>query len=408
MIVTGVLLALLSLALAPLVGVYFRSREIALVTAALSGLLIINGLYAVPFTLLRRRLVVRPAILIEPLAVSAFGATAAIGLVSGLGVWALVLGWYASSLTSAFGFWIAARWKPNLSLVSWELWRELAGYARHILLSEVLRETMNIANTALVGRFLGRTNLGQFRFAWRLATQVSTPILAANAYTIQPALVRLADDQLRIRAVVMSALRMLGILTFPIGSFFIPLGEQITLVLFGEKWRHMGSILAALSGMAIALPMISLPLEVFKARGRPDIVPRIYALWALGSIGLMVALVPLGTLGIALAASVSAIVVAIYALVKIRVVVNIQGREIAEAILPALTSAALMCAFLLAFNRFIFHSRPEANFATLVRLVLELGLGIAVYLAFLAIFAKSALKEIAQTISLMPGLRKSR
>jgi PST family polysaccharide transporter len=407
MLVTGLLLALLSLALSPLVGLYFQNGDVALVAAALSGQFAITGFVDVPFTLLRRRLAVRPSLFIDPLAVCALGATSAVGLIGGLGVWALVIGSYASLLTNIVGYWIAARWKPDLSLMSWGLWRELASYARHIVASEVLREAMSVANTAVVGRFLGPTSLAQFRFAWRLSTQVTSPILAAYAYTIQPALVRLADDPTRTRTVVRSALRLLSVISFPIGALFIPLGEPITLVLFGAEWRHAGRILMALSGMVIALPMISLASEVLKARGRPDVLPRMQGLWAFLSIGLMIAFVPLGAVGIAAAASLAAIAAATYALARMPAVVDVPFGEVVRAIFPALTSSALMAGLLLALNRYVLRFHPQADLATLGHLLFELGLGIGLYLAFIALLWRSALKELAQALALMPGLRRS-
>lgn len=405
MLAGGALIALLSLALSPLVGLYFHSSEVGLVAAVLSGHFVITGLYEVPFTLLRRRLSVRPSLIVGPLAVLAFGGISAAGLIGGLGVWALVLGWYATTVTNIIGYWIAAAWKPDLRLVSWSLWRELAGYARHIAASEVLREAMNVATTALVGRYLGRASLGQYRFAWRLATQVTSPIVAANAYTIQPVLVELADDSERTKAVVLSAFRLVSMIAFPVGALFIALGEPITLVLFGERWRIAGRVLAGLAGLAVALTMISLPSEVLKARGRPDVLPRMQALWAVSAIALMIVLVPFGVVGVAVGASLAALVAACYVITRMRVVLDLGPREVLHTIAPALTSSAVTAALLVLVDRYVVRARPHADLATLVQLLLEVGMGAAVYLASLALVSRSALKELARTIALMPGVR---
>jgi O-antigen/teichoic acid export membrane protein len=408
MLASGALVGLVSLGLSPLVGLYFHSHEVALVAAALSGYFVLTALLDVPFTLLRRRLVVRPSLLIDPLAVVAFGSISAAGLSEGLGVWALVLGWYAMTLTNIIGYNIAARWKPDLGLVTWSLWRELAGYARHILASELLSQAMTVANTAVVGRAFGRTNLGQFRFAWRLATQGTTPIIAGANYTIQPALVQLADDPRRTKTVVLSALRLLSMLAFPFGALFIPLGEPIALVVFGDKWRYSGQILMALSGLAVAVTIISLASEVLKAHGRPDILPRMQGLWTFLSIGLMIALIPLGAVGMGAGASVAALAAAIYVIARMRAVLNVQPPDVVRAIMPALATSAVMAAFLLVLDRYVLPPHHHESLTTLGLLLTELGLGAAVYLALLAVFARDALKELAQTIALIPGLRRFR
>src|SRR5436309_2073768 len=124
----GVVLALLALALSPLVGLYFHSHEIGVVAAALSGYLVVNGVTGVPGTLLQRRFALRRW-LVEPFATLLFGVSTAVGFVYDLGPWALVIGWYASTIFRAIAFWVLVRWRPQLRLVSRSMWRELASYA---------------------------------------------------------------------------------------------------------------------------------------------------------------------------------------------------------------------------------------------------------------------------------------
>jgi len=394
----GVALALLALALSPLVGLYFHSHQIGLVAAALAGYLVVNGLTGVPGTLLQRRFALRRW-LVEPFATLLLGVSTAVGLVYGLGPWALLIGWYASTIFRAVAFWLLVRWRPQLHLVSWSMWRELASYARHILAGILLVEAQRITTTALLGRYLGTADLGRFRFGMRLATQANAPLLAANAYTIQPALVRLADSPARARAAVLTSFRVVCLVAFPVGAIFIPLGSVIAVLMLGEKWRGVGPILVALAPMAMALAITSVPTEIFKAAGRPQLLPRMAALGSVSTITLMLALVTFGAQGVAWAWSSSTVLVALYALTAVPGVTGVGRRDLLGAVLPPLAASLLAAGALTAIDRLAFGGQPHANVATLGRLAADVGLGVGIYVALMLAFARHALWEFIDTLA---------
>ncbi len=396
--VGGVALALAALALSPLVGLYFHSHTAGLVSAALAPYLIINGLTGVPGTLLQRRFALRRWLL-EPLAMLTFGICSGLGLAYGLGVWGLVIGWYAQTIFRAAGFWLMLRWKPQLRLISWSMWRELSAYARHILASVLLGEVQRVSTTALVGRFLGPADLGQFRFGWRLSAQATAPLVAANAYTIQPALVRLSTAPDRARSAVLTSFRIVSLVAFPLGAVFIPLGSVIAAVLLGDQWLGVGPILTALAPMAMATAMISVPNEIFKATGRPYVLPRIHALWTVTSITFMLALIHFGSIGVAWAWSASTTLTALYSLSGIRGATEIPRRELAATIAPPLFSALTAAGVLLLVDRFAFGGVPHSDPATVVRLVVEIILGAVLYVSLMMVVARRALREFVSTVA---------
>jgi PST family polysaccharide transporter len=397
-LIGGVLLALAALALSPLVGLLFHSRKIGEISAAVSGYLILNSLTIVPGTVLQKRLALRRWI-VDPIAALAFGFVSAAGLALGWEEWGLVAGFYASGVTLAAGYWVAARWLPNRHQISFAMWRDLAGYARHILASELLREAMRVTNTAAIGRTLGPAPLGQFRFSWRLVSQAVAPAMTANAYTLQPAFVRLAHDHARRRTAALASFRLVSIVAFPLAALFLPFGEPLAVLLFGEAWRAAGPILVALVGMGLALPMESVSSEIFKASGRPDILPRMHVLWASTSIVLILLLVRVdGAVGVGIAWSISTGLTALYALVNVVRVVELRPAELAGAIVRPLASALAAALAIVGCNATAFDGRPTTGIAGAVWLLAELLAGGILYFALLALVAREALAELRTTL----------
>ncbi len=396
----GLVLTLIALALSPVVGLAFHSREIGLVAAALSGSLVLNGVTSVPAVMLQRRLSARRFVFAEPAAVIALGAGSAAGLLVGLGVWGLVLGWYACAVVRALALWITVGWRPQLRLASWALWKEMAGFGRHILASELLKEAMRVTTSVAIGRELGPGSLSNFRFGLRLVTHVVQPVLMACAWTIQPTLARLADDPTRSRQVALSAFRLVTFAAFPISAAFIPFGVPLAVLLFGDAWRSAGTVMVALSGMGMALALEAIAIEIFKVGGRPDILPRLHALWAVLSIGLVIGLVRFGAVGVGIAWSVSTSVVALVALGMVPAVFGLSRAELARAVLPALASALIVADGLLVAQSLLTWS-PQANAATLGWLLAQGVVGLAAYIALMALVARSRVSEFAGLVRIV-------
>ena len=67
LLIGGILLTLAAIAIAPLIGVLFRSSRVAAISVALSGSLLLNALSVVPEALLQRRFSYLRRVLIDPL-----------------------------------------------------------------------------------------------------------------------------------------------------------------------------------------------------------------------------------------------------------------------------------------------------------------------------------------------------
>jgi len=253
------------------VGLYFSSREIGLLSAALSGVLLVNAATVVPDALMRRRFAYARRIVVDPVNATVYGIAAAVALSLGMEAWGLVFATYIAGIVRVSTVWIFNRWLPDLRKASFDMWRELASYARHVALSELLREICGVANTALVGRFLGIAPLGSYQFGWRMATQAAVP-LASSAYMLLPAFACIARDRDRFQHAFHRSARLLFTLVLAASFALLLLGEQLGVTLLGERWREAGRVLTALAGVTLALPLLVLATEVFKAANRPDLL----------------------------------------------------------------------------------------------------------------------------------------
>jgi O-antigen/teichoic acid export membrane protein len=339
-IISGGGLTLIALALAPLVGVVFRSQRAGDVAAVMSGILWLRALSVVPDAVLQRRLSFLRRIIIDPLAMVAFGVVALSTTSAGAGVWGLVMGSYALIAIRTIGMWAFAHWKPHPRAASRALWRELIAFSRSVLLSEAVRHFVASFDVLLIGRFSGPSALGQYRYGLRVAGQPGAAWVGAGAYVLLPVLARFADDGPRLRASCLKVFRLMGVLLFPLTLGISALGPTITTLVFGREWRTAGWALMALAGVSIGESVVSVASEAFKVVGRPTELPKVHGLSALVIAGCMLALLPAGMIGVAGGLSIGSCVVAGYAIRRMQVVVGLPAHAVLRALVPPLLVAA--------------------------------------------------------------------
>ncbi len=398
----GIGLSLVALAMAPLVGLYFDDSEIGLAAAALSGILFLNAITAVPDALMQRRFSFLRRVIVDPLNMLTYGIVSTVLLAAGLGIWGLVIGLYAATIVRVLAAWVLARWRPQLRLASFEMWRELVSFGRHVVASEFLREIGAMVNIALVGRVFGVAPLGQFRFGHRLAAQATTPIVVASAYVLFPAFSRIADDEERLRSAALRSFRVLAVAVFPISLALVPLGAQLVLLLLGDQWDQAGRILAALCGMTAALPLTQTASELCKATGAPRFLTRISGLAAIASIVSLLAAMPFGIVAVAAGLSVASLVVAAYSLHAAAPILRVPLGGIVRQLLPPALAATAAAALVCLLQQIGVFGSPTAAWQLLGLIVIEGGLFFCTYVLILAAISPAMLVE---TIRIVPTAR---
>lgn len=398
----GLLLSLLALALAPVIGWFFDSESITAVAAALSGLVLLRSATVVPDALLQRRFSFLRRVVVEPLGILVFGITAVVLCSRDFGAWGLVIGRYAGAAVAIAAAWGLARWLPRLRLASFAMWRELARYGRHVVASEFIQYVATETSTLLLGRFAGVPAVGQYQYAYRIGSQPYGALVSAASYVLLPAFARISGEVPRLEAAVLRSLRWMCLLAIPGGLIFLPTGQSLVAVVFGDRWEPAGDALVALCGFTGARAIVAIAVETFKATGRPELLTGMQATSAALTIGLMAALVPFGVVGVAAAVSLSSVLVAAYALRGIGMVVGIPVRTLLGVIWPPLLAASVMAVVVYPLDHFVFEPAQRSLALGAVLLGAELLAAAAVYVIVVACVAPDAARE------LLAGLRSRR
>ncbi|MFL5863039.1 MAG: oligosaccharide flippase family protein [Solirubrobacteraceae bacterium] len=346
----GILLSLLTLAVSPLVGRFFRNPAAGSVAAALAGWLLLRAMTIVPDALLQRRFSYARRVAVDPLGAIAFAGVSIAACAAGAGIWGLVAGTYASEVVEVAAAWGFARFRPRWNLASMEMWRELAVFARPVLGSEILRRIASQMDVIMLGRFTSAATLGQYRNGYRLAAQPDQAFVDVGAYVLLPTLSHISRDAPRLSSAVRRIYGLSLAVAVPVSLATIPLGVPIAVLFLGEEWRPAGHAIAALWGLLLGGAIASVAAESSKAVGRPGLLVRIHGL-NLGVTAVLVVAtaIPFGLIGVASAVSVSQVLVGLYAFRQVGPHVGMRWRDLGVELASPLVASGAMIATMVVF-----------------------------------------------------------
>lgn len=390
---SGVLFGLLSLASAPLLGLFFDSSQVTAVAAAMSGFILLRIASAVPDALLQRRFSFLRRLVIEPVQVLVFAIVAIVAADAGHGVWSLVMGQYAGVTVQLVLAWALARWRPNLRLASFGMWRELIAYGRHIFVATSILNVAWQADSLIVGRAFGISLLGNFRYGFRLASTPFGILLAAAAYVLFPAFARIAHERERFQRAFLRSLRWTMMIALPLSAILIPLGVPLAVILFGEIWREAGYAAAAMAGYTAGYMISSVISEALKAEGRPDRLTRMHAVTAGLTVALMLAMIPLGFRAVAAAVSVGALGGGAYAVWTASRTLGIEMRLVIAEIWAPVVAAVAMALALLPLEAAV-DAEGHGTAAGVALLLAEGLAGLALFTVLLSLISPACRHEL--------------
>ncbi|MCW2687440.1 MAG: hypothetical protein JWR37_2330 [Mycobacterium sp.] len=395
---SGLLLGTSVLAASPLIGALFHDSRVGLITAATSGLLLLHSCSTVPGGLLQRAFQFQQRIIIDPAVKIAFASVSIAFAVFGYGAWAMVIGSYASAITGLVLSWWIAKWRPFQGRFSFRIWRELARFSLPVLIGTVGQRAREMVEQVLVGRSLGTSDLGQYRYGIRIAWMPAMAIIQTCGYVLFPAFARISGDGARFRGAFIRALGWIWFLALPAGALMVIVGQPVVVLLLGEEWRSAGAATAAMAGVGLGTALISVAWEAIKGAGRSSLLNWITALLLGLGVGLVVLLLPFGLVGVGIAMSVTDLAVGCLSIELARSVVRASFRDIFACLAPSTLSALLAFALVFPLERLFVRSDQSIEPLGLASVVGECLLFALAYLCVLRLVSPTRYRSIRDVV----------
>lgn len=398
-LVFGSALAVLVAVSAPLAAWYFGEARLLPVLLLLALTFPITSFGTSPMALLERQGAFRSIARIElTSAVLGIICTTAAAL-SHFGVYSLVVQSLSVGLCSSIQFWAISPRRPRIALDR-EEFRAIWSFSSNLMGFNLINYFSRNADSFLIGRYLGPTNLGVYNLAIRLLLFPLQNITFVMNRALYPIYSRMRDDPREMKKIYLASLRHITIIVCPMMFLLWALRDPVVVFIFGTKWRATADILAWFAPMGYLQALLATTGTIYTALGRTDTLRRV------GFVNTSILLVAFGiglhwgVNGVAEAYFIATFLISFSSLEIALRQVGGSLLDMARVILQPLAAALVMAAGVTALERYSGLGPP----LSVVRLLCDLGAGVLVY----AVGLTGMYRELSTALRPLLGLSPPR
>lgn len=253
----GVVMALISVALARPAAWFFNEPAVAAVTAVLGLGLVLEGFQNVGRALMVRQLRFKETGALEAVQMLVNTAITLSLAVAGAGYWAIVVGTLGAAAGGGIFVLLRTRLYPRWPGRA----RDLTGpikFGAKVLTSNLAWWVFRSADITVVGRWLGGTAAGFYSFGWTIAAVPTDRIGQVVNRVAPPVLSASQNDLPALRRYVLRLTEGVSLLTFPLLVGLALVADDLVRLTLGDRWLPAVPVLAVLALAGIVRTVLPL------------------------------------------------------------------------------------------------------------------------------------------------------
>ena len=269
----GVFIAVTIVLLAPWISSFFHEPRLTAVLQIQSIAVIISSLSSVQNALLQRKFKFKklmgltlvpslmPLIVAVPLAIL------------GLGYWALVGSAIASRGVQTFLLWKYSSWRPRWRY-DVQIAKQMLAFGGLVALEGLMGWAIISGDNLVAGHFMNAKDVGLYVFGFNLVGLLVGFFVSPLTGVAYSAFSRLQADIKELKRVFLESTRMIATIVMPFSLGLSLIADPFTAVVLGARWHGIEPVIVILAIMPGLGFIITLNPALYKAMGRPDIMPK--------------------------------------------------------------------------------------------------------------------------------------
>ncbi len=295
----GLILAALSMAMAPILVIYYEESALLWVTAALGTGFIFYAAGVQHAALLQREMrfgMVAVVEIISQVVSTLMGIAMAL---SGYGYWALVAMAVIQPVVSTAIFWSTSGWVPGMPHRGAGV-GAMMGFGSAIAANSLVAYVAYNFDKILIGRYWGAVALGIYGRAYQLLSIPSDNLTLAVGNVLFASLSRLQNDPGRLKKYFLTIYSLLLSLTLPSTLACVLFADDIVFLILGQKWKDVGPLFRLLAPAIVVFAVVNPLYWLNVSIGRAGRGLRIWLVLAPLLIAAYIIGLPYGSSGVAL------------------------------------------------------------------------------------------------------------
>lgn len=378
---------------APLIGSFFNDPRATPVTRALAFTFPIVSIGHIHDILLRREMMFGKKFIPDTVKSFGKGLITVILALLGYGSWSLIYGQLAGEVLAVIALWIVMPWRPQFVFVG-DIAKKLLKYGFNIVSINALAILLNNAIYFLIGRFMGAAALGLFTIAFRIPDILIGQFYSLVSKAIFPFYAKIQDNIDGLRRGYLESSRYITLIVLPIGVGIALVAHPLVEIVFGTDWMGAAPVMQAVAFFMIMGSLTYNAGDVYKARGRPDILTKLSLVEAVFLIPILYFTLTSSD-SIVVVSWVNMVVALVFSAVSVVIacrILEVEYLEILKVASPAIISSVLMSVAVLAVM-----SQIDDSLA-LVELISGVAVGGLTYVGSLWIFQRAL---VLQSINIL-------
>ncbi len=389
-LISGAMLTVALFVSAPLFAKGFDTPELRTVMALLSPVCVFYAAGAVYEGMLRHAFQFKQLALRNASATVVSGMVAMAMALNGMGVYALVAQRLISSVWNFAAMVIATRWLPSFDLDLRSMITQLR-QGSAIALSSVLGAGNQRIVDLVVGYFLGPTQLGFLRIAWRMLDLLYEIVVRPIGNVALTSLPKAKHAGRNVEDEYVSLLRYASIFVAPMFLGFAAIAPDLVPMVFGEQWRTSATLLSILCFIGLFIPLTNFKSSALIAQGAYRHVFYLNLLEFLLSVACALVFAPFGIVSATGSNVVRAVLATLLSFVYLDRVAGISILRSIRAAVPPVISASCM----LAATYGLRAALPSSG-SPYMHLAILICTGATVYCAAILVADRRLLSDVAR------------
>jgi len=389
-LVIAILIIIILFLIAPILSYVYGYKQIIPLLRTLSLVVLPGSIYSILLAKTSRELDFKKVFISSVIASSLSGIISIFFALNGYGVWSLVIFQLLNQLICTIILWLLISWRPDLKF-SYSVVKDLFSFGWKILLSSIIDISYREIRSLIIGKKYSISMLGYYNRGQQFPQLIIGNINASIQAVMLPVLSDKQDEPSRMKEMMRRSIITSSFFIFPLMIGLAVIAEPLIALLLTEKWIPAVPFLQIFCVSFALWPIHTANLQAINAMGRSDIYLKLEIVKKVVGMFILVITLFMGIYALVLGEVLAGIISSFINAYPNKNLLNYGYLEQLKDVLPSFCISAVM--------GFIISLIYLFNFTYLVTIIIQIVMGIFIYLLLAKIFKFECLTYLLNSVS---------
>lgn len=372
----------------PWIASFYQEKRLINITRILSLNIVFGSFSAVHNAILTKKLDFKKSFIRNAFNIITQGIVGIILAMLGFGVWALVLSKIFGTIVGTCVLVLTVNWKPKL-LFSMNRINSLFKYSSKVLSTNLLNTIFNNVHSLIIGKYFTSLDLGFYQRGQQIPQTLMNVIDGSLNEVLYPTLSIVQENKIKLKNTLRKSMSISMFICAPLMLGLLVISKDLTLVLLTEKWLESVPYMQLACIVCLFFPF-SARMHALNAIGRSDITFKISIISKTVTLISIFSFINFGIYAIMYATIFSSCILVGLVSYYVKKYIDYTYKELLFDVIPSFLICLIMLVFINLINFF--------SLKVILKLLLQIVVGMIVYITFSFVFKVKSLKYIVKWI----------